>query len=175
MIQQKKGQIGLDVVKGVMVMLLVLSVLGITSFLVLTSLTDAVGKTNALSGNVYNESGAYLNSTGYTLATTGLDDFVPTIVTVHNASNGVILLAGNYTLTGNVLYNATTTTYSAVNVTYSYTYTTPTQSSAVEGNVTTAIGDFFGNSGTIFAILVVVIIMLAIGVAISVVNRFGRG
>ena len=97
----KKGQIGLDVVKSVMVTFLVLAVTGIAVLLALVSLDDAG-----------------------------------------------IFTAGS---------------------------SADTQSTNIIGNVSTASADFFGNTGTIFAILVVVVILLAIGIAISVVNRFGRG
>jgi len=97
----KKGQIGLDVVKSVMVTLLILSVTGIAVLLALTSLDDA---------GIFTDNSAADN-----------------------------------------------------------------QTEAVIGNVSGAVSDFFGNSSTIFAILVVVVILLAIGIAISVVNRFGKG
>ncbi len=41
------------------------------------------------------------------------------------------------------------------------------------GNVTEGTKDFFNNTGTIFAILVVVVIILAISIIIGVVSRFG--
>lgn len=42
-------------------------------------------------------------------------------------------------------------------------------------NVTSALTDFFDDTGTIFAILVVVVIILAISIIIGVVSRFGGG
>jgi uncharacterized membrane protein len=96
----KKGQIGLDVVKGTMVSLLVLAVLGVAVFLALSSLQDASLFTSGSTGE--------------------------------------------------------------------------TQTDNVVGNVTTATASFFGNTGTIFSILVAVVIMLAIAIIVAVVNRFGR-
>ena len=49
------------------------------------------------------------------------------------------------------------------------------QTSQLIGNVTDATTGFFSNTGTIFAILVVVVIILAISIIIGVVSRFGGG
>jgi len=42
-------------------------------------------------------------------------------------------------------------------------------------NVTSGITNFFDDTGTIFAILIVVVIILAISIIIGVVSRFGGG
>lgn len=97
----KRGQVGLDVVKKVMLSFLVLAVLGIAVLLALSSLDDAG-----------------------------------------------IFTSGS---------------------------TADTQSGNIIGNVSTSLGDFFGNTGTIFSILVVVVIILAIAIIIAVVSRFGSG
>ncbi len=70
---------------------------------------------------VVNETGGYINTTGYTLAQSGAKNFAgATIVQVINATSGAVITAGNYTLTNNVLYNATAVNYPTVKVTYSY-------------------------------------------------------
>lgn len=45
----------------------------------------------------------------------------------------------------------------------------------IVGNITAAGTDFFSNTGTIFSILVVVVIILAITIIILAVQRFGGG
>ena len=42
-------------------------------------------------------------------------------------------------------------------------------------NITSGITDFFDDTGTIFSILIVVVIILAISIIIAVVSRFGGG
>ena len=42
-------------------------------------------------------------------------------------------------------------------------------------NVTSGVTDFFNDTGTIFSILIVVVIILAISIIIGVVSRFGGG
>jgi ABC-type phosphate transport system permease subunit len=99
-LEQKKGQIGLDVVRSTIVAFLVLAVLGIAIFLALSSLQDA---------SLFTASSLGANNTDYVI-----------------------------------------------------------------NNVTEATGDFFSNAGTVFSILVAVVIMLAIAIIVAVVNRFGR-
>jgi len=43
----------------------------------------------------------------------------------------------------------------------------------ISNNISGGIADFFGNTGTILAILVVVVIISAIAIIIAVVSRFG--
>lgn len=97
----KRGQLGLDVVKKVVLAFLVLAVLGIAVLLSLTSLQDA---------NLFTADSLADNNSDYII-----------------------------------------------------------------GNTSTALADFFGNTGTIFSILVVVVIILAIAIIIAVVSRFGSG
>tara|TARA_R110000751_G_scaffold294774_1_gene402824 strand:- start:332 stop:676 length:345 start_codon:yes stop_codon:yes gene_type:complete len=97
----KKGQLGLDTVKSVMISFLVLAVISIAVVLALVSLRDS----NIFSGDP--------------------------------------------------------TTEAAVNDTIA--------------NVTSGVTDFFNDTGTIFSILIVVVIILAISIIIGVVSRFSGG
>ena len=97
----RKGQIGLNLSKQVMVTFLILAVLGIAVILALVSLRDA---------NIFTE-----NDEDY------------------NQTNQIIK------------------------------------------NVTGGVNTFFASTGTIFSILIVVVIISAIGIVIYVVSRFGAG
>jgi len=96
----------------------------------------------ATSTSVANETGGYLNSTGYTLAASLTErNFVsPSITEILNATDNTVVGAGNYTLIGNVLYNATATVWPTIKVTYSYTYDADTAETNATGSVVTAIG-----------------------------------
>ena len=97
----KKGQLGLDTVKAVMIAFLIMAVIGVAIVLALVSLKNS-----------------------------------------------------NIFATGSQEYNDT---------------------ADITSNVSSGITSFFGNTGTIFAILVVVVIILAISIIIAVVSRFGGG
>lgn len=69
-----------------------------------------------------NETGGYLNATGYTLAQSTAPGYAnPVISSIENATDGTTVATGNYTLTGNVLTNATEVVHWDVNVIYSFT------------------------------------------------------
>ena len=97
----KKGQLNLDVVRGVFVSVLILAVIGLSVMLAIDSLDDA---------NIFDA--------------------------------------------GSIQQN---------------------QSGAINANISNAISTFFGNTGTIMSILVVVVIISAIALVILVVSRFGSG
>ena len=48
------------------------------------------------------------------------------------------------------------------------------QTNGIVGNVSSGLATFFGSTGTIFSILVVVVIILAISIIIWAVGRFGQ-
>ena len=73
---------------------------------------------------VANETGAYINATGYTLDTVTACNWQSAAITsVTNVTNGANILVGNYTLSSTgVLTNATTNTFSNVNLAYTYVW-----------------------------------------------------
>ena len=77
-------------------------------------------------GVTLNESGASVNSTGYTLANSSLCGFVASIIAVTNISTLSVptnIPSANYTYNAatGVLTNRTATQYNTVNVSYSFT------------------------------------------------------
>ena len=58
---------------------------------------------------------------------------------------------------------------------YTYTWTEDTgRMGSIVGNVSGGIVLFFGSTGTIFSILIVIVIILAISIIIWAVGRFGQ-
>jgi len=85
-----------------------------------TSSARWVGAVNVA---VINETGGFLNSTGYTLSQSTKCNFrLPIITAAYNATDGSLIAPGNYSLTGNVLKNATDITWDDVLVSYNYTW-----------------------------------------------------
>ena len=71
--------------------------------------------------SVNNETGAYINASGYTLAKANFSTGIYNIIQVINSSNGGLIGPGNYTLSANgVLTNATALSFQAVNISYNY-------------------------------------------------------
>ena len=108
---------------SVFVMVLVISILAGLTFLFVSQLkTQVIDTTATTAGSVINES-AWINSTEYTLDNSILVGFGGlTITSLLNATDGLDVGAANYTLTGSTLTNSTEVTWSAVNISYTYTH-----------------------------------------------------
>ncbi len=183
-LQNRNGVLGLETTKQVMVAFLVLSVTAIAILLSLTALDDSIGDTIDISYSptvtVANETGAYINITGYNLSGYNSTWSSITATAVWNETTAVLLGSGNYTLSSvGVLTNASTSPYSTnnygVNVSYTYLITIDSESvNSIIGNVSSGLVVFFASTGTIFSILIVVVIILAISIIIWAVGRFGQ-
>jgi len=114
----------------------------------------------AISGSITNETGAYINSTGYTLDQAGLSGFSPTITTLFNATDDTSIATGNVTVTSGVIYNATAVNWGDVLVSYTYTYT-PTEGASdnLIGNFTTGVNNVSTKIPTVLLIAAVVLIL----------------
>jgi len=126
------------------------------------------------SGTVINESGAYINVTGYTLDRASLLGFAgPVITNVYNSTDGLLLASGNYTVSdAGILTNLTVTNWDPVNVSYTYTYTPTTTAYNVTGDLQTEIGNNTSIAGIILTIsLVGIVLTILIGVFVGFRRR----
>jgi len=166
-IKQKKGV--MNEVVSVAILVLVVSVLFGLTFLFVSSLKDTTRTNVEQTYTVTDESGAYINETGYTLAYASSDSLARsfTITEVVNASedDGTILLSGNYTLsTIGVLTNASETTWDDVNV--SYTYASASAETAYQ-----AVNDTESAGATIVDYLPLVFLSLIFGAILTLVLK----
>ncbi len=121
MIIKKKG-IELNQAFGAVLAVVLVAVLVIIAIFLFTTLGDTFVDQSV---TVTNESGAYINSTGYTLDNAGACNFnTPVITVVNNATTGTVIPAANYTISSiGVLTNATAVELdSDVNVSYTYNW-----------------------------------------------------
>lgn len=177
-LKKRKAQIGFEVVKGVFIIVLVILVIAITILLTGSTMRDVADDIDTLSVNVVNITTiSVVNETGSAVdGTTGLRNCGLTITSITNQSSGTAEDIANADTDGCVvLCDGCTNNNSLWNITGSYTYSSE-RSTSIVNNVSDAETSFFGNMGTIFSILAVVVIILAIAVAIKVVGGFsGRG
>lgn len=173
---KNKGIMGLDTAKAFIVGLLGLVIVGVLTMVIFGALTDTtlVGP-DTESGSVTNETGAYINATGYTLdkaSETGFSS--PAITAAYNYTDNTLIGSGNYTVSdAGVVTNTTTTNYDNVSISYTYNYETTSNEEKVVNNASSGISDFFSNTSVWLSLLGVVIIILIIAAVVSVVNRFG--
>ncbi len=183
-IKNRNGVLGLDTVKAVMIIFLTLAVVGVSVILALTSLQGPVSQSidsSTANAQVNNELGAYLNTTGYTLSGYNSTWSSIQIISVYANISGTSYLvpSTNYTISSSgVLTNATlvpsASEYNNAKVSYSYNYLYDNgRTNAIVGNVSEGIVTFFGSAGTIFSILVVVVIIMSISIIIWAVGKFG--
>ena len=173
----KKGQMGLGVANSFVVGLLSLVVVGVLAMITLTQLEDTtLIEADTYTGSVTNETGAYINSTGYTLDKTSERGFSsPALTALYNYTDGTTIGLGNATLSSDgVMTNATATTWDNVSVSYTYNYERDSDTQTVVTNATSGLNDFFSNTTVWLSLLGVVIIILIIAAVVGVVNRFGQ-
>ena len=172
----RRGVLGLETVKVVMITFLVLAVLGVAIVLTLTNISDVAEKIDLVTGNVYNETLTTVAEIGELFAYGTEVGCTAVLGDVTNATDGVVIEAANYTHTRcSINFSGESSSYmnnTDWNVTYSYSYS-HSRVRALQENVTTGTTGFFENTDTIFAILVVVVIILAIAIIIAVVSGFG--
>jgi len=172
----RKGVLGLDVVKAVFLAFIVLVVLGVAVILVGISLRDVAETIDVTTTQVNNETLTTVTETGELLTYSTQRNVDCTISECINASSGTNVPSTNYTETGCLLKFTTGDSLglnnSDWNCTYSAKYSEGRQN-AIAVNLSGGISGFFGNTGTIISILVVVVIIAAIGIVIAIISGFG--
>ena len=119
-------------------------ILVVVAGLVVSSITsNSIFTDITAGGTVTNETGAYLNSSGYTLDSASESGFTsPAITALFNATDDSVVELANVTVSGaGVITNASAVAYNDILVSYTYTYSTDRNLAGV--NVT-AIGNSFG-------------------------------
>jgi hypothetical protein len=181
LITDKRGILGLETVRVVIVTLLILAVTSIAVFLALVSLQDSnlfVADTG--SGTFTNET-INLTLAGNAPATVDpLTGVVLSSVVVQNATDGTnVISGGNWTTSGNLLLAVAASPFinTNVNVSASFTNTfdsqTTNDTNKIIGNITSGTTDFFANVPTFMVLLGVVVLLLIIAIVLVVVGRFG--
>ena len=179
----KKGQASGGLVTG-LVMGIAGLVIGVIVALVIVSTLTSSGLLESTGNTVTNETDAYLNVTGYTLAgasaTGNPRGYV--ITAVWNLTTADLLLSGNYTVSSvGVLTNASTSEYSTNNygVNVSYTYTTDgTEEATVDSmsaNFTSGIDEVSSKLPTVLLIAAIVLILGILAVLVGVWQRMKLG
>ena len=169
-----KGVAGLTILMSLVTMLFVIGLLVMIFSLMGGEMRDATYTSTTVS--VTNESGAYVNITGYTVANAGALNGVYTATEVYVNVSGVawLLPTGNYSLSSaGVLTNATVvgnaTQWNDANVSYSYVYDASNTATDVMNDTTVGISgvtDWFPVFIVIGAMVVLILLTVIIITAI---------
>ena len=141
----------------------IVGVLLIAGIFIASSIQTALEEDVTLTATVSNESGAYINSTGYTLVGASTSGFSsPTLTLVLNATDNSTIGLGNITVSdAGVITNATTTVWSDVLISYTYNYPSVETSAAsnASGDLITSLSN---GSGWLTILIVVGFAVLVI-------------
>jgi len=127
-------------------------------------------------GTASNETGAWLNTTTYTVDNSAAQDFAAlTITSALNATDNSSILTGNFTVSGAGFTNSSALNWADVLVSYTYTYTVTdvaysTSANAMAGNFTEGIDNV---SSKIPTILLIAAVVLLFGVIVLLVKQAG--
>ena len=171
-----QGVAGLTILLSVVVMLFVIGLLVMIFALMGGELRDATYTTTA--ATVTNETATGLmNTTGTSaLAGASANQFAAfTVTVVHNESDGVPVLVGNYTAnTDSTLTNATATAWPyAVNVSYTYTYGADNDATNVMNDTTAAVSDVTDWFSIFLVITAMVVLILLTVIIITAIKGSG--
>lgn len=127
---------------------------------------------------VSNETGAWVNFTGYTLDNIAAGNTGFTLTAIYNTTDDVpIALANATTSTGGIVTNATATVWDDVYISYTYTDDVTDATTVnigiddIQTNILSMLGNFFVLMPTIGTILAVVILIAAIVILIMYVVK----
>ena len=165
-----KGVAGLTVLLSLVTMLFVIGLLVMIFALMGGELQDATYDSTTQTVESENVVEAdFVDGTGFTLLSTGLNNASFTIVALYNDT--VLQTSGNYTLTNNVLANATTFEGATdLLVNYTYVYDATNDATDVMGNTTESlagVSDWFDIFIVIAAMVVLILLTVIIIVAIK--------
>lgn len=117
--RNSKSQLGN--IQGIVISLIVIGLLLGAIFIILDSF---IGNLDNTPVTVTNESGAYLNETGYTVddsSVTGFNSFSITAGWNFTDNDGTIIPVANFTVSQNgIITNASEITYANINISYTY-------------------------------------------------------
>ncbi len=119
---------------------------------------------------VTNETGAYINATGYTLDGASANGFTGVSITIaYNDTSGNVINSGNYTVSSvGVVTNITTVVWNNVSISYGYTYDADTSTSDAAGDLVTALA---GGSAWITILIVVGFATIVLGMLTQGLGR----
>lgn len=150
----------------------------IIAFVVTTTIGDA-GLLDAkrTTTTVTNETGGFINETGYTLSEATQQYFVPgsaSVTFAYNNSNGSLIDSSQYSVSSvGVITNATDLNFADVNFTYAWTEYSNEEQAELElsGNFSSGVDNVSEQVPTVLLIAAIVLIITLLAVMVSVWRR----
>lgn len=179
--KDRKGVFGLTSVQLFFATILGIALLAYVIIVIMGTLNGtAILSQSTYAGTVTNETGAYINATGYTLAEATTSGFSsPVLTALFNSTDNSTIGLGNATVSAvGVITNLTVANWDDVSVSYTYNYIANSarqnELEQILGNTSTGITSFFGAVNPVYAILAVLVIILVLVVLVRVVQSPNR-
>jgi hypothetical protein len=175
----KKGQ-SIGLINGIVFGIAGLIIAAIIAFTIVSTLTGAELLTESrTSSTTTNETGGYINTTGYTLTNFDSDTTKAVSITEVANASGLIIAYGNYTLdssTGTIT-NASTTTWDDINITYVITTESVEEASSdsLAGNFTEGVDNVSDKIPTVLLVAAIVLILGVMAILVGVWQRMRLG
>lgn len=162
--KNKKGNAQLQ---GLIISIVVIAIVLAVGLMVLVQFQQAA-MVETKTATVVNETGAFLNRTGYLLSKSTSETFSnPAIVSAWNATDDTLIPVANYTLTASSIKNNTNLEYPDVLVTYTYKYYTKSSGYNSTGSIVTAL------TGIPTWISIIILVAIAGIILAAVLGLFG--
>lgn len=168
-LKHDKGVAGLTLFLSLITFLFVIGLLVMVFALMGGELQTATYDTTT-TVTVSNETGAWLNTTTYTVDNSGARDFTSlTITEAINVTDNTSIGTGNFTVSGTGFTNASVTTWSDVWVSYTYTWSADNSATDIMSDTTDAVAgatDWFAIFVVIGAMVVLILLTVIIITAV---------
>ena len=172
---QKKGQVGFDTGKAVILAVMGLGIVAFISIIVLATMKDTSIAANTGSGAAV-ETMTTITEIAESFAAASAEDCSAAVIEARNSTGLALISASNYTVSGcTIRYNTAQGNPSGFNnsnwqVNFTFTFN---QFANIQRNISFAEASFFSNTTVWFGLLAIVVIVLIISIVLIVVSRFG--
>ncbi len=166
---ENKKSIQLNQAFGAVLTLVLVAVLIVVAIVIFVSLQTSFAGTSSVT--VTNETGGFINQTGYTLDGASDCEFAsPVITEARNSTSGGVILAGNFTVSSvGIVTNITTTNFP--NAEFDYTYTFGSGACTAANDLVTEFGTYTSLIGLVGTII---FLGLVIGILVTAFAFGGR-
>lgn len=176
-IMNRKGVLDMGMVKLVFISIMLLGIIGFVLVFVLAQINtiSVLTPTESAGLTITNQTQTFV-AAGNGTSNNSLRNIALSNVVIINATNSTQpnIPASNFTISGGTITAEANSLFidGTVNISYDYSYKPRSDSENLESNLSGAIADdFFGKIGSVFSILIAVVIIMAIVLLFMAVRR----
>ena len=171
--KSERGVAGLNILLSVVVLIFIVGLVVMIFSLMGGELRQA-SLDDVTSITVTNETGGWLNSTGYTVDGSTAENFASLVVTaMWNYTSGLSIATANATVTTDTITNATAESWDDVSLSYTYTYSADNTATRTMTDTTSALAGVSDWFPIVIIITAMVVLILLSVIIVSAVRNSG--